>query len=297
MNDKILILGGRGQLGREFAKKFRTLGISHLTRDVNKLDISNFSQLSATVDAFQPTLIINCAAYNQVDQAEIDTKIARKVNAVGPMNVALIAAERNIKAVHFSTDYVFSGKDFNIPFTEEDEPNPINIYGQTKLEGEHLFLESFPAGLIFRLSWVYGNGKQNFIYKLRQWAKENQTLSISSDEVSVPTSTEFIVRYSLKALELDLSGLYHLVPCGFASRLEWAVEILKMYRIEKDIFAASSDDFNLLAKRPKFSAMSSEKFFNAIGQENISWRKELWDYFSKESKLILRKLRQEEFCQ
>ena len=110
----------------------------------------------------------------------------------------------------FQYDYVFSGKFFYEPYTEEDSPQPINMYGKTKLEGEKLFLKNAENGLLFRVSWLYGKGEQNFIYKLRQWAKGKSALSVSNDETSVPTSTKFVVENVAAALQSGLSGLYHL---------------------------------------------------------------------------------------
>ncbi len=275
------MLGSKGQLGKEFVRFFRANGANVVARDINRIDIADADALRKLVRSAKPNFIVNCAAYNQVEQAEINTVAARQANAIGPMNVATISAEFGAAAVHFSTDYVFSGKFFYEPYTEEDSPQPINMYGKTKLEGEKLFLKNAENGLLFRVSWLYGKGEQNFIYKLRQWAKGKSALSVSNDETSVPTSTKFVVENVAAALQSGLSGLYHLVPSGFASRFELALEVREIFGFETDILPVSMDKFPSVAKRPKFSAMSAAKFFKAIGKENPHWRAVLRDYFAK----------------
>jgi len=127
--------------------------------------------------------------------------------------------------------------------------------------------------LIFRVSWVYGEGKQNFIYKLLQWAREKEVLQIAFNEISIPTYTGFIVEKTLKALEKGLTGLYHLVPWGYASRYEWAKLALKLFGINKILIPVQKEIFNLPAKRPDFSAMSCGKIEKELGEEFEEWSK------------------------
>jgi len=175
----------------------------------------------------KPDIVINCAAYNLVDKAEEDYITAYKTNALGVRNLAYLSNKLNAFFVHYSTDYVFDGTKENGLYTEEDTPNPLNEYGKSKLTGERWIVEETENYLLFRVSWVYGRGKQNFIYKLIQWAKNNDYLKIAYDEISVPTSTRTIVEVTLKALDNGLTGLYHLTNSGYASRYEWAKKYLK----------------------------------------------------------------------
>ncbi|HIE59539.1 MAG TPA: dTDP-4-dehydrorhamnose reductase [Persephonella sp.] len=272
---KYLIIGKNGQLGREFIKtldrkKKNFVALSHL-----ECDISNLDNVLEVFEKIKPDIVINCAAYNQVDKAEVDYAKAIKVNSFGVRNLSYASRKFNTFLVHYSTDYVFDGKKENGLYTEEDIPNPINEYGKSKYIGEIYLKEELNNYLIFRTSWVYGEGKQNFIYKLMQLVKNNNFLKISYDEISIPTSTRTIVEVSLKALEKGLIGVYHLTNCGYASRYEFAKKILEIKRINKFIYPVSKSIFNLPAERPKFSAMSNEKLINLLNLEINKWDEEL----------------------
>ena len=268
---KYLITGGRGQLANEFIKFFDGKGIDFVAFSKEELDITQFDHAYKIIKEIKPDVLINCAAYNLVDKAETDFRDTFKVNSVGVYNLALICKELKIRFVHYSTDYVFDGTKLR-PYTEEDIPNPLNNYGKSKLLGEELVKQTMQDNfLIFRVSWVYGEGKQNFIYKLLQWAKEKEVLQIAFNEVSVPTYTGFIVEKTLKALEKDLTGLYHLVPRGYASRYEWAKLALKLFGINKVLIPVQKEIFKLPAKRPDFSAMDCGKIEKELGEEFDGW--------------------------
>ena len=220
-------------------------------------------------------LTFNCAAYNSVDKAEEDYVSAVRVNSVGVRNLAFACNKHKAFLVHYSTDYVFDGEKEDGLYTEDDKPNPLNEYGKSKLMGEEFLKEETDRFLIFRTSWVYGEGKQNFIYKLMQWAENQEFLKVAYDEVSVPTSTRTLVDVTLRAIDQGLTGLYHLVNSGYASRYEWAKKILELKGIKKFIYPVSKDVFNLPAKRPKFSAMSNEKISKLLGIEIGEWGEEM----------------------
>ena len=278
---KYLIIGKNGQLGREFLRVLGGdsagvgAGVSVSSVGREECDITDLNQILNLFEAIKPDIVINCAAYNQVDKAEEDYIEAFKVNSIGIRNIAFASKKYNSFLVHYSSDYVFDGKKENGLYTEEDIPNPLNEYGKSKLMGEQLLKEETDRYLIFRVSWVYGEGKQNFIYKLMQWAKNSEYLKIAYDEISVPTSTRTIANITLKAIENGLTGLYHLTNLGYASRYEWAKEILKIKNIDKFIKPVSSDIFELPAKRPKFSAMSNEKIKSLLNIDIKSWDEEL----------------------
>ena len=276
---KYLIIGKNGQLGKEFQKKLGNKNILALGRE--ECDISNFSQVLEVFEDYKPSVVINCSAYNLVDKAEEDYTTAFKVNALGVRNLAYASMKHNAFLVHFSTDYVFDGQKEDGLYTEEDKPNPLNLYGKSKLTGEEWLREETEDFLLFRVSWVYGEGKQNFIYKLLQWAENNPYLKIAYDEISIPTSTRTIVDVSLKALEKGLKGLYNLTNSGYASRYEWAKKVFEIKGIDKFIKPVSSDIFNLPAKRPKFSPMSNSKISKLLDIEINRWDKELEIYLRK----------------
>jgi len=271
---KFLITGARGQLAREFIAYFQEKGYGFAAFPKDELDVSDFEKVYQTIKEIKPDIIINCSAYNQVDLAEKEKHLAYKVNTIGVYNLAISAREIKTKLVHYSTDYVFDGTKIGF-YTEEDQPNPLNEYGKSKLFGEFFIQEVLENYLIFRVSWVYGKGTQNFLYKLEEWVKKQEVLKIAVDEFSVPTSTRTIVEVTLKALDEGLTGLYHLTNSGYASRYEWAKEYFRLKGINKLIYPALQADFNLPAKRPKWSVMSNEKISKALGITIRDWKEEL----------------------
>ena len=267
---KILITGAGGQLGKAFVKFFFSKGIDFVAFERKDLDITNFEKVYKTLKEIKPSVVINCSAYNQVDLAETEIFQAFSTNAVGTYNLAIACKEINAKLIHYSTDYVFDGTKKGL-YTEEDPPNPLSQYARSKLLGEELVKHVLEDCLIFRVSWVYGEGKQNFVYKLLQWVKEKEVLQIAFNEVSVPTYTGFIVEKTLKALERGLRGLYHLVPRGYASRYEWAKLALKLFGIKRTLIPVQKEVFNLPAKRPDFSAMDCGKIEKELNEEFEEW--------------------------
>lgn len=275
---KYLILGKNGQLGKEFLKtlenqKKDVVGLSRL-----ECDVTNFDSLNQVLSQHKPDVVINCTAFNLVDDAEKQFWEAVKVNSIAVKNLAYLSNVYKFRLIHYSTDYVFDGKKENGLYTEDDLPNPLNEYGKSKLMGEIFLQEETENYLLFRVSWVYGEGKQNFIYKLLSWAKSNEYLKVAYNEVSVPTSAKTIVDITLKALDNGLKGMFHLTNSGYASRYEWAKEIFRIKKIDKFILPVSKEIFNLPAKRPDFSAMSNRKISQILNTEIPYWNEELNEF-------------------
>jgi len=268
---KYLITGKNGQLAQAFIKRFELLSIDFNAPDEARLDITNPKTVADVVAAHKPDIIVNCAAYNLVDKAEQDKDAAFAVNALGPGNLAQAAAKHKAILVHFGSDYVFDGLKENGLYSESDPVNPLNEYGRSKLAGEQAVLEELDRCLVLRLSWVFGAGKQNFIYKLMEWAKSSEYLKIACDEFSVPTSADTVVDVTLKALKQGVTGQYHLTNSGFCSRYEWARLILNSLSIRKFIRPVNMDSFNLPARRPKFSAMSNRKLADLLNDPIPTW--------------------------
>jgi dTDP-4-dehydrorhamnose reductase len=271
---KVLITGASGQLGKEFVKVLSSKDIDFVALEKKDLDVTHFEKVYKTLKEINPSVVINCSAYNQVDLAETEILKAFSTNAIGPYNLAITCREINAKLIHYSTDYVFDGIKKGL-YTEEDSPNPLNQYARSKLLGEELVKQVLEDYLILRVSWVYGEGTQNFLYKLEEWAKKQEVLKVVVDEFSVPTSTKTIVEVTLKAIDVGLTGLYHLTNSGYASRYEWAKEYFKLKGVNKLIYPALQADFNLPAKRPKWSVMSNEKISKALGITIREWKEEL----------------------
>jgi dTDP-4-dehydrorhamnose reductase len=280
---KYLITGRNGQLARAFIKTFEMGSVDFSAPDESKLDITNGAIVDEIVTAYKPDIIINCAAYNLVDQAEQEPEKALTVNALGPKNLAQAAARQKVILVHFGSDYVFDGMKESGLYTEKDQVNPLNEYGKSKLSGEEMVRKACDDVLIFRLSWVYGEGKQNFIYKLTEWANNNKYLKIACDEFSVPTHTDTIVNITLKSLDAGMRGLFHLTNSGFCSRYEWATFIAKYLGIRKFILPVSMDVFHLPARRPKFSAMTNIRLSGELNLSIPSWE-EAVESFLRERK-------------
>ena len=278
---RYLISGKNGQLAREFIRIFGKLAIDFIAPDEAHLDITDAGKVKAVVDECRPDVIINCAAYNLVDKAEQDKSAALAVNAIGPQNLAQAANSRNVVLVHFSSDYVFDGRKENGLYTEDDAVNPLNEYGKTKLAGERHVLESNDRSLVLRLSWVFGPGKQNFLYKLGEWAKNNDYLKIACDEFSVPTHTATVVDVTLRALAQGLNGRYHLTNSGYCSRYEWTKMALSRMGIRKFVRPVSMDSFNLPAKRPKFSAMSNTRIGSMLNVTIPTWEEAVESFLRK----------------
>ena len=280
---RYLICGNKGQLGKEFEKKLSKMNKKFIGFDIDTTDIGDIDALSIIFEQFKPTVVLNCAAYNNVDGAETESQQAFRVNADGVHNLAKLSENYGAFLVHYSSDYVFDGLKANGLYTEGDRPHPINQYGRSKLEGENLLAEYNDRALILRLSWVFGEGTQNFIHKLQNWAENNDMLNIVCDETSVPTYTGTITEVTLSALEHGLSGIYHLTNSGYATRYEWAKLIFKILGIKKFIYPAHLSDFVLPARRPRFSAMSNSKLVEEMAIKIPEWE-EATEKFLKEIK-------------
>jgi len=270
---KYLITGRNGQLAKAFIRRLESAAAEYLAPDESRCDITDASCIRDAVAAFRPDSIINCAAYNLVDRAEQERSAAYAVNAEGPRILAEAARDQGAFLVHFGSDYVFDGMKENGLYRETDATNPLNEYGRSKLAGEQAVRGTLPdRSLVFRLSWVFGEGQQNFIVKLLEWSRTQEFLRVACDEVSVPTWTETVVDATLNALEQGITGLYHLTSSGYCSRYEWAREILEQKGIDKFVRPVSMDLFHLPAERPKFSAMSNHLITARLNISLPSWK-------------------------
>lgn len=276
---KVLIFGAKGQLGREFCRYFDLQNIIYFPYDIDDCDISDYQLTESKVENHKPDIVINCSAYNLVDKAESDSMNAYYSNAIGPTHLAFLSNQFNCKLIHYGTDYVFDGTKGDY-YTEDDAPNPMNIYGSSKLMGERQVKQISNNYLIFRLSWVYGIGSPNtFLSKLKQWSQNTDTLRIVDDEISVPTSVRTIVEVTMKAIDKDLNGLYHLTNSGKASRWQWATALNEIANLNLNIIEAKSSEFNLPAKRPLESAMSNQKISNELEINIPDWKEELINFY------------------
>lgn len=270
---RILIAGASGQLAKAFIKKFNELNIDFLAPTEQEFDITEKTKVENIFSQYNPDVIINCAAYNNVEAAEQDNTKAFLINRDAVINLAEVSLKYNTKLVHFSSDYVFDGKKGSV-YTEEDKTNPLNEYGKSKLAGEQTALK-YKNSLVCRLSWVIGEGQQNFLYKLSGWLKNSKIIKVSSDEISVPTFTFDVVDVILKALDKNLSGLYQLVNSGYASRYDLAKEYVKIKNLDNEIIPVPMSSFDLKVERPMFTAMSNKKILEELKIEIPDWKQSI----------------------
>jgi dTDP-4-dehydrorhamnose reductase len=284
----ILLIGKTGQLGWELHRSLATLG-ELIAVDCPDVDLEHPETVLDLIRQLRPKVIVNAAAYTDVDRAETEQEKARKVNAIAP---GLMAEEaRRIQAVfiHYSTDYVFDGKK-GAPYAEEDTPNPLNSYGRSKLEGERLVQAAGGAFLILRTSWVYSLRKGGFVNKVLEWARQQETLRIASNQIGSPTWARMLAEATSQVLAQgsddplgylsEKAGLYHLAGAGFASRFEWAQKILELdphpeKQACKKILPAFMSDFPSPAERPLFSALDCAHFLASFGLKLPDWESSL----------------------
>ena len=270
---KILIAGGSGQLAKEFISEFKKRNITFFAPDEKIFDVTNKKNIEDVVCSYKPDIILNCSAYTNVEDAAENKKIAYLINKDAIGYLAEYAKKEKAKFIHFSTDYVFDGKK-RTPYIETDSTNPLNEYGKSKLEGEKAAL-SYENSLVFRLSWLTGNGKQNFLYKLLGWTKKFNEINVSCDEVSVPTFAFDVVKYVIMATEKNLKGLYHLPNSGAASRYELATEFIKNMGINIKTNPVPMANFPTKAVRPSYSVMSNKKISKQLNVNIPDWKDSL----------------------
>lgn len=277
----ILLTGSNGQLGQEFKKLFNNYDIKYLAVDHNELDISNENEIKSFFELNNKfDIIINCAAYNEVDKGEEESAMAIKINTYGALELAKYAKEINAIYVTYSTDFVFDGKKRE-PYTEEDIPNPLSEYGKSKANGEKLVLENYEKSYVIRTSWLFGIGGNNFNKQVINWSKTKDILKIADDLVSVPTYAKDLAYFSWKLIQTGRFGLYHITNSGVASKYEQAKYILEKIKWKGKIERAKADDFKSPAERPKYSKLSSKKVENLLGEKIPNWENGL-DRFLKE---------------
>ena len=271
----LLLLGNHGQLGRAFEGELQNRNAVFKAFSRQELDVTDEESLCDALATNRPTVVINCAAYTNVAQAEHDSKQALSVNALALKSLAGLCAAIDCQLVHFSTDYVFDGKK-RTPYTESDPPNPLNEYGRSKRLGETYILESNVRTLLLRTSWVYGEGPNNFVSKLIQWGAQQSTLRVVHDEVSVPTSAIDLARITMEALEQGVSGVFHLVNSGTASRYEWAQAVKEsLPSLCSHIEPALSSEFSSHLERPLYSALDNRRLCKRLGLDIRPWQSAL----------------------
>lgn len=273
---KYIITGSSGQLAKAFIKKFTELKFDFIAPSEQDLDITNKEKISNVFSQYNPDVVINCAAYNNVEYAQQDNTKAVLINKTAVTNLVEESKKYKAKFVHFGSDYVFDGTKNDL-YVETDKTNPLNEYGKSKLAGEQEALK-YDNSLVCRLSWVIGEGQQNFLFKLSGWLKNNKVIKVSSDEISVPCFSFDIADTVIKALDKGLSGLYHLTNSGKASRYELAKEFVKLNKFDNEIIPVPMASFNSKVQRPLFTAMSNKKISTELNINIPDWKESLQQF-------------------
>lgn len=262
----ILVTGANGQLGNAMRLAARNSSNHYLFTDVAELDITNLEAVREIVSNHQIQVIVNCAAYTNVDKAEDDFEAADLINHKAVENLAIAAKEQDATLIHISTDYVFKG-DKCIPCSEAWETEPLGVYGVTKLAGERSIQKSGCKYLIFRTAWLYSAFGKNFVKTMQRLTSEKDTLKVVFDQVGTPTYANDLAQIIYKVIEenlLERQGIYHFSNEGVCSWYDFAKEICELSGNQCDIQPCHSDEFPSKVKRPHFSVLDKTKVKNTF---------------------------------
>jgi dTDP-4-dehydrorhamnose reductase len=308
MKPVILLTGMNGQVGRELNRMLPSFGdVTALDR--HQLDLSKPEEIRSVIRAVRPTLIVNAAAYTAVDKAESDEAAARAINAEAPAVIAEEAKKLGASLIHYSTDYVFDGSK-TTPYEESDATNPQNVYGKTKLDGEHAIQQSGASHLIFRTAWVYAKQGRNFLLTILRLATQREELRIVRDQIGAPTLSREIAKSTADILAqiygrehsplsmAEVSGIYHMTASGDTSWCDFAKAILEeatMTAADTPWFAAATnnlplvtrrvipittDEFPTPARRPAYSVLSNARLARTFSLQLPDWRTQLHSVFA-----------------
>ncbi len=266
---RIAVLGGKGMLGTDLVQTCRQQGLNPIIYDLPEFDITDADHMQQVVAGSD--IIVNCAAYTNVDGAESQTDLAYNVNAEAVGRLGAFARDAGKWILHISTDFVFDGYG-NKPYTETDHPNPINAYGKTKLAGEQLLAKSGCEHCIVRVEWTYGSAGNNFVTKLIQRAKSHDTLNVVDDQTGSPTATIQVAEVICKLLRMKPEGIYHFASAGYVTRYGMAEFILDKLSMDVNLLPCKTSDFPSPATRPLNSCFNCSKINNLIKEPIEHWQ-------------------------
>ena len=274
---KVLVIGSNGQLGLELRKLSENhSSIKWIFSNKDKLNISKLTLIESYLNTINPSHIINCAAFTNVDQAEIEIEMANLINYKAVDIISKWTSYNNIKLIHISTDYVFEGLS-EIPLNEDSRTNPINEYGLSKLKGEQACLKNDPNSIIIRTSWLYSSFGKNFVKTIIDLMKKKDSINVVNDQIGSPTYAkdlaqvviDIIMNYKTK------SGLFHYSNEGETSWFEFAKSIKEFCNLKSKIIGVSSDEFKTIAKRPKYSLLDKSKIKKIFKLEIPNYKQSL----------------------
>ena len=282
---KTILIGCTGQLGSDIDKVFRTReNIDLISLSSKDIDVTNFNQVQKFIENTKPDLIINTAAFHQVDKCEEELELTFLVNTFAQKNICYVCSELNVKYVFISTDYVFSG-DKNSPYNELDNTRPINTYGVSKLAGEQIIRFSLEKYFIIRVSGLYGSAgpsgkKFNFVDLMIDKARRGDKIKVVDDQTLTPTSTMDVASMLYELINLGEYGLYHLTNSGSCSWYEFALKIFELADMKAFIQPCKTGAFGEKAKRPKYSVLDNLHLRQQGHDDMRIWQDALKDYMS-----------------
>jgi len=255
---KVLVTGVKGQLGYDVFIELEKRGHTAIGVGSKEMDITDPRSVQSVLHDVTPDAVIHCAAYTAVDAAEDNINLCRKVNADGTKNIAVVCRELDIKMIYISTDYVFDGEGTR-PWEPDDPRDPLNVYGQTKYEGELAVQKNLERYFIVRISWVFGLNGKNFIKTMLNLGKTRDCVTVIDDQIGSPTYTYDLSRLLVDMVETEKYGLYHATNEGLCSWYEFACEIFRQAGIDVKVTPVDSNFYQTRAKRPKNSRMNKDK--------------------------------------
>jgi dTDP-4-dehydrorhamnose reductase len=279
---RILVIGAKGMLGRDLVEALRSVFRAEevFGWDIDEIDIREENQTVAKIESIQPGIVINVAAYTDVDGCELNEEKAFIINAEGMRHVALGALRCGAKVVYLSTDYVFDGKK-GVPYLEDDSAHPLNVYGRSKLKGEEYVQELAKDALIIRTQWLYGKYGNNFVATILRLTREKEVLSVVHDQVGCPTYTVDLSKAISLLIQHNARGIFHVANSDLCTWYDYAQAILKLTGIEGvKVVSISSKELNRPAPRPSYSVLDTEKFRRETGMTLRPWFEALKDYLS-----------------
>jgi dTDP-4-dehydrorhamnose reductase len=282
VNDRILLLGANGLLGKVFVSEFHRRGIPAHCLGHSDCDVTDPAQVNAVFDRLTPEIAINCTAYTKVDLADREADLAFAINGTAVGNLARAAAAHGTRLVHYSTDFVFDGKS-DEPYQPADPVAPMSVYGESKLRGETLLQEIDPPGwIIARTSWLFGTTGPCFPRTILDRARKGQPLKIVNDQIGSPTYAPDLALATLDLLDKGGSGIRHLTNSGECSWFEFAQAIVGEFGIKGDISPTTTAEFLQMrpeqARRPAFSVMGDGELGGLLGRTMRPWKEALADY-------------------
>lgn len=277
---RVFVTGVKGQLGYDVMNELEKQGLEGIGVDIDEMDITDADQVNKVIKEAAPDAVIHCAAYTAVDAAEDNEEICRKVNAQGTENIAKVCEELDIKMMYISTDYVFNGQGER-PWEPDDEREPLNVYGQTKYEGELAIEEHVKKFFTVRIAWVFGVNGKNFIKTMLNLGKTHDHLTVVNDQTGSPTYTYDLARLLVDMIQTDKYGRYHATNEGLCTWYEFACEIFKQAGMDVSVAPVSSDEYPAKAKRPSNSRMDKNKLTANGFQPLPTWQDALSRYLKE----------------